>query len=97
MFTSLKEYKKQLNKLNPKRKLIHIENTLDELKEIIKTYPSNESIRDKKNLLKRLNKLKSIRTSNGSSMIRSKLKSKTFDKNSIDCIDFFGEKHVFLI
>ena len=80
MFTSLKEYKKQLNKLNPKQKLIHIENTIDELKEIINTYPSNESVRDKKNLLKSLNKLKSIRTSNGSSMIRSKLKSKTFDK-----------------
>lgn len=97
MFTSLKEYKKQLNELNPKQKLIHIENTLGELKEIINTYPSNESVRDKKNLLKSLNKLKSIRTSNGSSMIRSKLKSKTFDKNSIDCIDFFGEKHFFLI
>lgn len=80
MFTSLKEYKKQLNELNPKQKLIHIENTIDELKEIINTYPSNESVRDKKNLLKSLNKLKSIRTSNGSSMIRSKLKSKTFDK-----------------
>ena len=79
MFTSLKEYKKQLNELNPKQKLIHIENTIDELKEIINTYPSNESVRDKKNLLKSLNKLKSIRTSNGSSMIRSKLKSKTFD------------------
>ena len=80
MFTSLKEYKKQLNELNPKQKLIHIENTIDELKEIINTYPSNESVRDKKNLLKSLNKLKSIRTSNVSSMIRSKLKSKTFDK-----------------
>ena len=42
MFTSLKEYKKQLNELNPKQKLIHIENTIDELKEIINTYPSNE-------------------------------------------------------
>ena len=42
MFTSLKEYKKQLNKLNPKQKLIYIENTLGELREIIKTCPSNE-------------------------------------------------------
>ena len=35
MFTPIYEYKKQLNTLNPEQKLKHIDNTMNELKNVI--------------------------------------------------------------
>ena len=34
MFTSMKEYEKQLNTLNPEQKINYIDNTMNELKEL---------------------------------------------------------------
>ena len=34
MLTSIKEYKKQLNILHPEQKLKHIDNTMNELKQL---------------------------------------------------------------
>ena len=34
MFTSIKEYRKQLNNLNPEQKLKDIDNAMNELKEL---------------------------------------------------------------
>lgn len=41
MFTSLKEYTKQLNNLIPKQQLIKLQNIINQLKELIKYNPSN--------------------------------------------------------
>ena len=34
MFTSMKEYEKQVNTLNPEQKIKHIDNTINESKEL---------------------------------------------------------------
>ena len=61
MFTSIKEYKKQLNTLNPEQKLKHIDNTMNELKELY--YSDSSNIIDMSNILRNLKELYAIRPS----------------------------------
>ena len=52
MLTSIKEYKKQLNILHPEKKLKHIDNTMNELKQLY--YPYTLNIIDMSNILRNL-------------------------------------------
>ena len=61
MLTSIKEYKKQLNILNPEQKLKHIDNTMNELKQLY--YPYTLNIIDMSNILRNLEELCVIRWS----------------------------------
>ena len=61
MFTSIKEYKKQLNTLHPEQKLKHIDNTMNELKQLF--YPDSLNIIDMSNILRNLEELCVIRWS----------------------------------
>ena len=61
MLTSIKEYKKQLNILHPEQKLKHIDNTMNELKQLY--YPYTLNIIDMSNILRNLEELCVIRWS----------------------------------
>ena len=61
MFTPIYEYKKQLNTLNPEQKLKHIDNTMNELKELY--YSDSSNIIDMSNILRNLKELYAIRSS----------------------------------
>ena len=57
MFTSMKEYKKQLNTLNPEQNLKHIDTAINEL------YTDSPNVIDMSNILRNLKKLYAIRLS----------------------------------
>ena len=61
MLTSIKEYQKQLNILHPEQKLKHIDNTMNELKQLY--YPYTLNIIDMSNILRNLEELCVIRWS----------------------------------
>ena len=61
MFTSIEEYKKQLDNLDPEQKLNHIDNTMNELKELY--YSDSSNIIDMSNILRNLKELYAIRSS----------------------------------
>ena len=63
MFTSIKEYKKQLNTLNPEQKLKHVDNTMNELKELYYSGSPSVTLIDMGNILKNLKELCAIRLS----------------------------------
>ena len=57
MFTSMKEYKKQLNTLNPEQNWKHIDTAINEL------YTDSPNVIDMSNILRNLKKLYAIRLS----------------------------------
>ena len=61
MFTSMKEYKKQLNTLNPEQNLKHIDTAINELKAL--SYTDSPNVIDMSNILRNLKKLYAIRLS----------------------------------
>ena len=63
MLTSIKEYKKQLNTLNPEQKLKHIDNTMNELKELHYADSPSVALIDMGNILNHLKELYAIRSS----------------------------------
>ena len=52
MFTSMKEYEKQLNGLNPEQEIKHIDNTMNELKEPYYYYSGSSNAINMANILK---------------------------------------------
>ena len=63
MFTSIKECKKQLNTFNPEQKLKHIDNTMNELKELYYSGSPSVALIDMGNILKTLKELYTVRLS----------------------------------
>ena len=63
MFTSIKECKKQLNTFNPEQKLKHIDNTMNELKELYYSGTRSVTLTDMSIILKYLQDLYAIRLS----------------------------------
>ena len=63
MLTSIKEYKKQLNTFNPEQKLKHIDNTMNELKELYYSGTRSVTLTDMSIILKYLQDLYAIRLS----------------------------------
>ena len=63
MFTSMKEYEKQLNTLNPEQKIKHADNTMNELKELYYYYCDFSNAINMTNILKNLKELYVIRLS----------------------------------
>ena len=61
MFTSMKEYEKQLNTLNPDQKINYIDNTMNELKELYYYYSDSSNAVNMTNILKNLKELYVIR------------------------------------
>ena len=59
MFISIKEYEKHLNTLNSERKIKHIDNTMNELKEKFVLCDYRKKIRDIKSKLMRLENIRS--------------------------------------
>ena len=57
MFTSMKEYEKQLNTLNPEQKIKHNDNTMNELKELYYYYSDSSNAINMANILKNLKEL----------------------------------------
>ena len=63
MFTSMKEYEKQLNTLNPEQNKKHADNTMNELKELYYYYSDCSNDINMTNVLKNLKELYIIRLS----------------------------------
>ena len=63
MFTSIKEYKKQLNTLNLEQKLKHTDNTMNELKGLYYSGSLSVTLIDIDNIFKNLKELYAIRLS----------------------------------
>ena len=63
MFTSIKECKKQLNTFNPEQNLKHIDNTMNELKELYYSGSPSVALIDMGNILKTLKELYTVRLS----------------------------------
>ena len=63
MFTSIKEYKKQLNTLNLEQKLKHTDNTMNELKGLYYSGSPSVTLIDIDNIFKNLKELYAIRLS----------------------------------
>ena len=63
MFTSMKEYEKQLNTLNPEQKIKHADNTMNVLKELYYYYCDFSNAINMTNILKNLKELYVIRLS----------------------------------
>ena len=63
MFTSMKEYEKQLNTLNPEQKIKHADNTMSESKEFYYYYSDCSNAINMTNILKNLKELYVIRLS----------------------------------
>ena len=63
MFTSMKEYEKQLNTLNPEQKINYIDNTMNQLKELYYYYSDCSNAINKNNILKNLKEIYVIRLS----------------------------------
>ena len=61
MFTSVKEYKKQLHTLNLEQKLKHIDNTMNKLKELYYSGSPSVTLTDMGNILKNLKELYTVR------------------------------------
>ena len=59
MFTSIKEYEKQLNGLNPEQKIKHIDNIMNELKEQFMLCGGRKKIRDIKSKWIKLENIRS--------------------------------------
>ena len=63
MFTSMKEYEKQLNTLNPEQKVKHADNTMNELKELYYYYSDCSNAINMTNISKNFKELYVIRLS----------------------------------
>ena len=63
MFTSMKEYEKQLNTLNSEQKIKYIDNTMNELKELYYYYSDSSNAINMTDILKNLKELYVIRLS----------------------------------
>ena len=61
MFTSMKEYEKQLNTLNSEQKIKHADNTMNDLKELYYYYSDCSNAINMTNILKNLKELYVIR------------------------------------